>query len=386
MSLSLYRETSIYKTNDFLGYPSNSKIYEKKNLGITKPRHSEQFLPVPWPFVISTFHCICILSPSLASPTCICDTLPYIILIFIFLIKVSFSGAVVLFCFCVVTFTLNATVILVIWKDPYKELRQTAANFLILNLAVCDSLVALTSEILLGLLHWFPDDHSLKHAAYTFTSAAFFASILTMACLAVERLIVIASSSTMAHFTSCKRVLVFLTIWLLAGILALPPVTGWEFFEKHHVFYIADIICIPITIIVFACYTRIYFLVRRHLHLDITTSQERLLEGQPLTENSRLMQKVKMKERSVAFTVFILVLLFTVCWIPVSIVSTINKFCNSSDYESAMYYTGYLVFLQPLLNPIVYSLRTAKFQKALWRVVKRTIYHWQETVQKVMDL
>lgn len=179
------------------------------------------------------------------------------------MIKVSFSGAVVLFCFCVVTFTLNATVILVIWKDPYKELRQTAANFLILNLAVCDSLVALTSEILLGLLHWFPDDHSLKHAAYTFTSAAFFASILTMACLAVERLIVIASSSTMAHFTSCKRVLVFLTIWLLAGILALPPVTGWEFFEKHHVFYIADIICIPITIIVFACYTRIYFLVRR---------------------------------------------------------------------------------------------------------------------------
>lgn len=291
------------------------------------------------------------------------------------MIKVSFSGAVVLFCFCVVTFTLNATVILVIWKDPYKELRQTAANFLILNLAVCDSLVALTSEILLGLLHWFPDDHSLKHAAYTFTSAAFFVSILTMACLAVERLIVIASSSTMAHFTSCKRVLVFLTIWLLAGILALPPVTGWEFFEKHHVFYIADIICIPITIIVFACYTRIYFLVRRHLHLDITTSQERLLEGQPLTENSRLMQKVKMKERSVAFTVFILVLLFTVCWIPVSIVSTINKFCNSSDYESAMYYTGYLVFLQPLLNPIVYSLRTAKFQKALWRVVKRTIYH-----------
>ena len=351
--------------------------YMKKNLGVTKPRYSEQFLPVPWPFVISTFHCTgylyLISSLHLSHLYLLHASLHYSN--FYFLDKVSFSGAVVLFCFCVVTFTLNATVILVIWKDPYKELRQTAANFLILNLAVCDSLVALTSEILLGLLHWFPDDHSLKHAAYTFTSAAFFASILTMACLAVERLIVIVSSSTMAHFTSRKRVFVFLTIWLLAGILALPPVTGWEFFEKHHVFYIADIICIPITILVFACYTRIYFLVRRQLHLDITTSEERLLEGQPLTENSRLMQKVKMKERSVAFTVFILVLLFTVCWIPVSIVSTINKFCNSSDYKSAMYYTGYLVFLQPLLNPIVYSLRTAKFQKALWRVVKRGLYH-----------
>ena len=29
----------------------------KKNLDITKPRSSEQILPVPWPFVMSRFHC-----------------------------------------------------------------------------------------------------------------------------------------------------------------------------------------------------------------------------------------------------------------------------------------------------------------------------------------
>ena len=29
----------------------------KKDLDITKPRYSEQILPVPWPFVISRFHC-----------------------------------------------------------------------------------------------------------------------------------------------------------------------------------------------------------------------------------------------------------------------------------------------------------------------------------------
>ena len=37
-------------TNDFL-YPSNSKIYERES------RYSEQTLPVPWPFVVSRFHC-----------------------------------------------------------------------------------------------------------------------------------------------------------------------------------------------------------------------------------------------------------------------------------------------------------------------------------------
>ena len=38
-------------TNDFL-HSSNSNIYEKKNLDITKPRYSEHNLPVPRPFVI----------------------------------------------------------------------------------------------------------------------------------------------------------------------------------------------------------------------------------------------------------------------------------------------------------------------------------------------
>ena len=41
--------------NNFI-YPSNSKLYGK-NLDIMKPCYSEQILPVPWPFVISRFHC-----------------------------------------------------------------------------------------------------------------------------------------------------------------------------------------------------------------------------------------------------------------------------------------------------------------------------------------
>ena len=38
----------------------------EKNLDITKPRYSEQVLPVPWPFVISRFHCIG--QPSYSAP------------------------------------------------------------------------------------------------------------------------------------------------------------------------------------------------------------------------------------------------------------------------------------------------------------------------------
>ena len=37
--------------------PNNSKIREER-LNLTKHRYSEDTLPVPWPFVISRFHCI----------------------------------------------------------------------------------------------------------------------------------------------------------------------------------------------------------------------------------------------------------------------------------------------------------------------------------------
>ena len=41
-------------TNDFL---YSSKKSMKNNLDITRPPYSEQKLSVPWPFVISRFHC-----------------------------------------------------------------------------------------------------------------------------------------------------------------------------------------------------------------------------------------------------------------------------------------------------------------------------------------
>ena len=43
-------------TND-IPYPRNS-MYMGKNLDTAKPRYSEHILPVPWPFNISSFHCI----------------------------------------------------------------------------------------------------------------------------------------------------------------------------------------------------------------------------------------------------------------------------------------------------------------------------------------
>ena len=291
--------------------------------------------------------------------------------------EVFFPEAVIFFLLCPLTVTLNATVILVIWKDPYKELRGTAANYFILNLAVCDLLIGLPGELLVGLTYWFPDNHMLR-AGSSINPVVFLASIFTILGLAIERLIVIAFPFTRVKLATCNRYLYFVAIWSSALILALPmSIKRRDFlFLKVYGTFLYDFISIPITLVVFSCYTRIYIVVKKQLYRSVATSGERLLEGQSLTEKSRLIQKIKTKERNVAFTAFILVLLFMACWCPIIVVVNIDAWCSTCLCKSNLssHYVACSVFLHPLLNPIAYSLRTARFRKALKRVIRKSTF------------
>ena len=301
----------------------------------------------------------------------------YLYRLLFFLEEVFFPQAVIAFSLCPLTVTLNAAVILVICKDPYNELSGTAANYFILNLAVCDLLIGFPGELLLGLLYWFPDNHMLR-AGNSINQVAFLASILTILGLAVERLVVIAFPFTRVKLATCNRYLCFVAIWSSALILTLPiSIKRRDFsFLKVYATYLYDVIGIPITLVVFSCYTTIYIVVKRQLHWSVKSSGEGLLEGQSLTEKSPLIQKIKTKERNVAFTAFILVLLFIACWTPLIVVVNLDAWCSTclGKFNSYWHYVYCLVFLHPLLNPIAYSLRTARFRKAFKRVIRKSTF------------
>ena len=256
--------------------------------------------------------------------------------------------------------------ITVIWKDPLKQLKGTA-NYLIANLAISDLLVGIPSELLFGLLHWIPNNN-VTRAAYTAMYLGFYASFLTILGLAVERLIVISLPLNSAgYLTSSHLALGIMSIWLFAGLLAFLPLLGWDSCDSYRVFA-SDVIIVPILVLLLACYTRMYILVRKALYLDIATPGESLEERQVLTESAREVEKLKRKERSVAYSVFILVGIFAVCWMPIAVLENINELCRSCNYKLPILES--LGFLHPLLNPIAYSLRTAKFRRALWTICR----------------
>ena len=267
------------------------------------------------------------------------------------------------------TVVVNALVIIVIWKDPYKQLKGTA-NYLILNLALSDLLAGIPGELLFGISHWLPYKN-VTRAAYIFVYLAFYASLLTILGLAVERLIVISSPlNSMDYATSSYLSIGIMSIWLFAILLAFLPILGWPHSLDDYRVLIVDAVVVPILLSLLACYSKIYFIVRKTLYLHLTTSEERREQGLALTESARELEKLKRKERSVTYSVFILVGIFAVCWIPNIVMGNINEFCKSCRYKTEYKLSEALGLLHPLLNPIAYSLRTVKFRRALLKICK----------------
>ncbi|XP_078363944.1 beta-2 adrenergic receptor-like [Oculina patagonica] len=206
----------------------------------------------------------------------------------------------------------NALVVIAIAVDPYKELR-TIPNYLILNLAVCDLFVG-PSEVLLGLLHFIPDRH-LYLVAYTATYFSMVASALTILTLVFERYIVVAAplqSKEYLIYSHLKLAIVY--IWLIAGCVASLSLLN-KCHEKKYRLIVTDAIGIPMMLFMIVIYLRIFYLVRRFIRRDLEDSvgseQQSLLRSY-----DQLAEGIRKREKEVAYSVFLFVGVFFLCWAP----------------------------------------------------------------------
>ena len=256
--------------------------------------------------------------------------------------------------------------ILVIWKDPLKELKGTRTKYLILNLAIWDLLSAMPGMLLVGRYYLFPANNHLQKAAVTTLWLANGASFLTILSLAVERLIVISFPFKSARYLTARcYTLWIISIWFFACSGAFIWLIGKENNLTYTTYIIYDVVSLGIIIIVLACYLRIYFLVRRSLYQGITTQEERPTESQVLIQNAARMEMIKRKERSVARIVFIMSAICVTCWIPVIVMQNMDKSYPSFKFG---FWEVLLSSLHPQLNPLAYSLCTPKFRRALLKI------------------
>ena len=267
----------------------------------------------------------------------------------------------------------NALVIITIWKDPFKQLKGTPANYLILNLAICDLLIGIPAKFLSG-LHYWCSQKAVFFALFTTAQLACCASCLTILGLAVERLIVISFPLRNTNHTTFYLILGIVSIWFFAGLAAFLPLIKMDSYLSTITHFEEDPFGIPVIFLILTCYTRIYFLIRKSLYREITTSEAMQAERRCLTESAQRIENLKRMERSVARTVLILGALFLGCWAPVFVLKNLimNGVCNSCNL---WFWVDAFTALHALLNPLAYALCEKKFLRALWKICQGLCNH-----------
>ncbi|KAJ8042230.1 Adenosine receptor A2a [Holothuria leucospilota] len=112
-------------------------------------------------------------------------------------------------------------------------------------------------------------------------------------------------------------------------------------------------------------YFRIFMVANRHLK---EVSMRRKV-GMDAAKVQQLESKSRMK---VTVTAVLVVLMYAVCWIPVSVKAIIEVYLEPSEQTQFLYQTAteYLGFSNSFVNPIIYALRNDEYKNTYKRVFK----------------
>ena len=264
--------------------------------------------------------------------------------------------------------------VIAIVKDPYKELK-TIPNYLIMNLAVCDLIVGIPSELLLGLLHFlYPHKWLwyLHFVAYTSLYFSMVASSLTILTLAFERYIMVEAPVQSADFLIYSHLkLSIVYIWLLSACVAgLSLLNTCN--EREYRFIITNAIGFPTVIFMFLIYSRIFYVVRKFIRQDPNDRSVSPRDGLLASDNS-LTESIRKREREIAMSVFLFVGAFVLCWVPCFVMENVIYLApkTRSELGHIKDWVRCSGMISSLLNPVIYALRYDKFRKAVRVIFRR---------------
>ncbi|XP_026470408.1 relaxin receptor 2-like [Ctenocephalides felis] len=157
------------------------------------------------------------------------------------------------------------------------------------------------------------------------------------------------------------------TLWALAGLAAVAPLTGLQYFGEH--FYGGNGVCLSIHIHdPYARgweYSALLFIACNTLALAfITFSYAKMLRAIKLSSVS-LRSTHARHESAVARRFAIIVFTDCLCWLPIIIVKII-ALCGSKVSENLYAWLAVLVLpVNSALNPVLYTLTTAMFKQQM---------------------
>ncbi|XP_068748635.1 melatonin receptor type 1A-like [Montipora capricornis] len=296
------------------------------------------------------------------------------------------SGLALLWMF--LAFAGNLTVFVAISKN--KQLR-TVPNFLLLNLAIADifstviTLPALVSVLVLGGWTFHPLVCQFQaFQAYT----SYCCNLLTLAVSSISRYYATAHPIKYRITFQVHRIcLMIAIIWIASLLIASVPVLGWGRYRFEPLYalcvhetnfspsfdvFLFFLLMLNATVIV-ACYSRIFRAVKkRHRSVNF------LLATRSCSRQLELMNRQETRQTN---TIFIVICLFAVCYLPTIVIGFV-VFTPVQVPRFARMFSTFSVSFTSVVNPIVYWMRTKSFRDALKGLFGRRAATVQQSSQQ----
>ncbi|XP_055005365.1 adenosine receptor A2a-like [Boleophthalmus pectinirostris] len=250
---------------------------------------------------------------------------------------------------------------------------RTVTNYFLVSLAVADigvGSIAIPCAILtdIGLPH-----HNLHLCLLMLSVLIMFtqSSIFSLLAIAVERyMAILMPFHYQVLMTPRHAIMVILSTWLLAFFIGLIPLMGWHkpppesgycFFvsvvDMTYMVYFNFFACVltPL-VIMFLIYAQIFATVKSQMRrIAIVHSQRGEV---PITMASGFRKEIK-----TAMPVFLVLFLFTICWIPLHIINCFLLLCPHCPVPLELLLTAIILsHANSAVNPFLYAYTMTTFR------------------------
>ncbi|XP_022085743.1 adenosine receptor A1-like [Acanthaster planci] len=282
---------------------------------------------------------------------------------------------------------------LVCWAVYYNRRLRNVTNYFIVSLAIADLLVGLLA-IPFALLTNAGEPRNSFHLCLfmnSFVVTLTQSSILSLLAIALDRYFAVVSPLRYKRVATARRAtVVILFTWLLAFVIGMIPVFGWnlgqperedykcvftEVIDIRYMVYFNFLGCVlpPLLIMLFV-YVRIFRVVRKQL---AAISRTMVASND---EMNRQLSALAVKEGRAAKLLAIVIILFAVSWLPLHIINTISLYTKVE-------YTILLIAIilshsNSAMNPIVYTFSNREFRRTFYRLIFKVILRGVVTIKR----
>ena len=264
---------------------------------------------------------------------------------------------------------------------------QTIPNMFVASLATTDFFLGALISCPLGLptlatSRWIFSNATCQYKGYVAVTLVF-ASIHTLALMAVNRYFrIVKPAKYRRYFTKKKTIIMIALSWFYSMCAPLPyMLSGHQmvfhpskclcFLQIHSGAFTAFLDTVYIGIpscVIFFCYVRIFKTVRSHNNNFQNTG-----DGTGT---------VNVEDIKVTCTLFVIVVFFGLCWVPVVLIDVVDTVHGSWTFPREVYLAySFLATINSALNPMIYGALNKTLRKEYLKILRCRCGHSRGTVE-----